>query len=151
MVVLYNSPLGIFELAGSSDTLYSVSLAKSQRANFVAGDMRLPWVAQLDEYFAGKRTHFEFPFVAEGTFFQRTVWALVEKIPRGETISYSALAEKLGRPEAVRAVAQALGKNPLLLIIPCHRVVCKNGELGGYSGGVALKKALLDYEAALVR
>lgn len=102
---------------------------------------------QLDEYFLGVRQQFNLPlkFVA-GTEFQRQVWTQLSKIPYGQTISYKQLAEQLGRPTAYRAVANANGKNPISLVIPCHRVISNSGELGGYTGGVDIKRVLLELE-----
>ena len=102
---------------------------------------------QLEEYWSGNRTEFDLPFDLKGTAFQRSVWAALQEIPYGKTCSYSQLTERLGRPSAVRAVANAIGKNPCLILIPCHRVLGKNGSLTGFSGGLELKKQLLNLEA----
>lgn len=102
--------------------------------------------AQLDEYFAGKRTEFELPLAMAGTEFQRTVWTELRRIPYGETISYGQLAEAIGRPSASRAVGLANGRNPIGIIVPCHRVVGSTGDLTGYGGGIERKRALLEFE-----
>jgi methylated-DNA-[protein]-cysteine S-methyltransferase len=102
---------------------------------------------QLREYFAGKRTHFDVPIAPQGTAFQRTVWNLLQQIPYGETISYSELATRYGNPKATRAVGAANGKNPISIVIPCHRVVATNGSLWGYGGGLPAKRWLLDLES----
>ncbi len=102
--------------------------------------------AELAEYFAGKRSTFETPLETHGSDFQRSVWHELQRIPPGTTISYGELAERLGRPTAFRAVAQANGANQLAVVIPCHRVVNANGELGGYGGGVPRKRWLLEHE-----
>ena len=104
--------------------------------------------AQLHAYFAGERQRFELPLAPAGTDFQRRVWAAVERIPYGETTTYSALAGELGSPAAYRAVGAANGRNPLPVIIPCHRVVGTTGALTGYGGGLEVKRALLDLERA---
>ncbi|HEX7001145.1 MAG TPA: trifunctional transcriptional activator/DNA repair protein Ada/methylated-DNA--[protein]-cysteine S-methyltransferase [Trueperaceae bacterium] len=101
---------------------------------------------ELAEYFAGERSTFETPLEPIGSEFQRNVWSELGRIPPGTTISYGELAERIGRPTAFRAVAQANGANQLALVIPCHRVVNANGELGGYGGGVPRKQWLLDHE-----
>ncbi len=101
---------------------------------------------QLDEYFSGKRQEFDFPFITTGTKFQNKVWEELRKIPYGETVSYIELAERCGVPKAARAVGQANNRNKLMIVIPCHRVVGKNGALTGYAGGLALKKFLLELE-----
>ena len=101
---------------------------------------------ELEEYFSGLRRAFTLPFSASGTEFQQLVWRETLRIPYGETVSYSRLAGRIGKPGAARAVGSALAKNPLLLIIPCHRVTASDGKLTGYAGGIELKKALLSLE-----
>jgi len=103
---------------------------------------------QLDAYFAGTLTQFEVPIRLDGTDFQRRVWALLQEIPYGETISYGELARRLGNPGASRAVGLANGRNPIAVIVPCHRVIGVNGTLTGYGGGLDRKEWLLDHEAA---
>lgn len=106
-------------------------------------------VTQLDEYFAGQRTDFDMPLALGGTPFQRSVWNALCQIPYGETVTYRQLAEQIGRPTAIRAVGLANGKNPISIIVPCHRVIGSNGDLTGYGGGVHRKRHLLDYEQGL--
>ena len=103
-------------------------------------------IRQLDEYFAGQRTDFDVQLRFRGTPFQRTVWAALREIPYGETMSYSQLAEWIGRPTACRAVGLANGRNPIGIIVPCHRVVGATGGLTGYGGGLERKQHLLDFE-----
>lgn len=103
-------------------------------------------VAQLGEYFAGRRTTFELALVTEGTPFQRQVWAALGEIPFGHTVSYAELAAMVGRPTAFRAVGQANGANPLPIVLPCHRVLASGGRIGGYGGGLAMKRTLLALE-----
>ncbi len=103
---------------------------------------------QLDEYFAGARTVFDVPVQLEGTEFQRAVWAQLRAIPYGSTISYGELARRVGNPKASRAVGLANGRNPIAVIVPCHRVIAGDGTLGGYGGGLERKAALLGLEAA---
>jgi methylated-DNA-[protein]-cysteine S-methyltransferase len=104
---------------------------------------------QLDAYFAGTRTTFTISLAPQGTAFQRRVWAALQEIPYGETESYGQLAERIGSPRAARAVGLANGKNPIGIVIPCHRVVGSNGDLTGYGGGLDRKKVLLDLELAV--
>lgn len=101
---------------------------------------------QLEEYFAGRRRHFELPLAPRGTEFQREVWQALTTIPYGTTTSYGALATRLGRPSASRAVGAANGRNPLGIIVPCHRVIGSAGALTGYAGGLERKQALLALE-----
>lgn len=101
---------------------------------------------QLQEYFRGSRQHFELPLELRGTAFQRKVWAELGKIPFGATWSYRELAERIGNPGAVRAVGTANGRNPVCILVPCHRVVRVSGDLGGYAGGLENKAFLLRLE-----
>lgn len=104
--------------------------------------------AQLGEYFAGARTHFELPLAPVGTPFQQRVWAALVEIPYGETATYLDLARRLGDPKATRAVGAANGRNPLAVLVPCHRVVGSDGSLTGYAGGMQRKRWLLRHEMA---
>lgn len=101
---------------------------------------------QLTEYFNGARTDFSIPLEPDGTDFQKKVWTELSCIPFGKTISYNELASKLGDPKVIRAAAAANGKNPIGIVIPCHRVIGKSGKLVGYAGGLGRKKWLLDHE-----
>ena len=107
--------------------------------------------AQLTEYFAGERTTFDLPLAPHGTEFQQTVWAALQEIPYGHTWSYGQLADHIGNPKASRAVGLANGRNPIGIVIPCHRVVGSTGALTGYGGGLERKQALLDLERAQTR
>jgi len=101
---------------------------------------------ELLEYFAGSRTEFSFPVEAEGTDFNRKVWAQVARIPYGKTTTYGEIARAIDNPGASRAVGTANGRNPIPIVIPCHRVVAAGGRLGGFGGGLSLKRRLLDLE-----
>ncbi|MDJ1137075.1 methylated-DNA--[protein]-cysteine S-methyltransferase [Streptomyces iconiensis] len=103
-------------------------------------------VAQLDEYFSRVRTEFTVPLAPEGTAFQLRVWEQLRRIPYGETVTYGELAEAIGRPSAARAVGLANGRNPLSIIVPCHRVIGSTGSLTGYGGGLERKRQLLGLE-----
>ena len=103
-------------------------------------------LTQLNEYFAGRRKAFDLPLKLFGTEFQQKVWIALSKIPYGVTVSYKDLAETVGNPKACRAIGMANNKNPLPIILPCHRVIGKNGSLTGYAGGLHIKKFLLDLE-----
>lgn len=106
-------------------------------------------ISQLDEYINGQRQVFDIPLdLSTGTPFQQKVWQALRQIPYGQTISYAQLANHIGQPTACRAVANANGKNPISLIIPCHRVIASDGKLGGYTGGIEIKQTLLDIEQA---
>lgn len=101
---------------------------------------------QLDEYFSGKRKVFDIPFDLRGTSFQKLVWSQLLKIPFGATVAYRDIALRIKNPKAMRAVGSANGKNPICIIIPCHRVIAADGSLGGYSGGLSMKRKLLALE-----
>ncbi len=105
-------------------------------------------VRQLEEYFAGSRTEFDLPLAPRGTPFQLKVWMALRSIPPGETTSYGAIAEEIGKPSASRAVGAANGKNPISIVVPCHRVIGANGTLTGYGGGLERKAWLLDHETS---
>jgi O-6-methylguanine DNA methyltransferase len=106
-------------------------------------------ITQINEYFAGNRKTFDVKMKSNGTVFQEAVWKVISEIPYNKSLSYKEVAEKIGRPKAVRAVGTAVGSNPLCLIIPCQRVSTANGGISGYAGGVESKKYLLELEANL--
>jgi methylated-DNA-[protein]-cysteine S-methyltransferase len=107
-------------------------------------------VAQISAYFRGERKDFDLPLSPVGTDFQRAVWNALRRIPYGRTISYGELAKRVGKPTASRAVGAANGRNPLPIVVPCHRVIGSNGRLTGYYGGTHLKEFLLKLEGALI-
>jgi methylated-DNA-[protein]-cysteine S-methyltransferase len=147
----YASPLGPLTLIAGADGLSGLRFAGDP---FAHGDLPEDPAAfavvtgQLDEYFAGTRTEFDAPLDIAGTPFQHRVWARLQAVPYGETISYGALANAIGRPDRVRAVAAAVARTPVPIIIPCHRAIAANGDLTGYRGGLHRKQALLALEAA---
>jgi methylated-DNA-[protein]-cysteine S-methyltransferase len=149
----YDSPVGRLLLAGSPDGLSLVRFSSGRRPPAVSPDWiedgRLfeSAIEQLQEYFTGKRRMFELSLRPDGSRFQRTVWTELQSIPYGETISYKHLAERIGKPKAVRAVGAANGANPIPIIIPCHRVIGNDGSLTGFGGGLPLKKRLLELES----
>ncbi len=111
--------------------------------------LALQVIKELDEYFQGNRQRFDIPLdLSHGTPFQQQVWQALLDIPYGQTISYATLAKNIGKPTAFRACANANGKNPISLIVPCHRVIASDGGLGGYTGGIEIKKVLLAIEKA---
>ncbi|HWV56852.1 MAG TPA: methylated-DNA--[protein]-cysteine S-methyltransferase, partial [Longimicrobiales bacterium] len=146
-------PLGIVLLASRGGALVRLDLIDDERdvairRDWRPDDGRLEHAAvQLREYFNGERTTFDLDLSLEGTPFQQKVWAALREIPYGETISYGDLAARLGRPGAARAVGNANGRNPVAIIVPCHRVIAAGGGLGGYSAGLERKRFLLDLEA----
>jgi methylated-DNA-[protein]-cysteine S-methyltransferase len=150
----YESPLGPLTLIGGPDGLSALDFPG--RGAALDETLRRPEaftavVDQLEQYFVGTRTEFNLPLDLHGTPFQRRVWARLAAIPYGETISYGRLAEAIGRPDRVRAAAAAVGRTPVPIIVPCHRVIAANGDLTGYGGGLHRKQALLALEAATRR
>jgi len=105
--------------------------------------------AQIDEYLAGARTQFSLPLALHGTEFQQEVWQALQTIPYGETRSYKDIAAAIGRPKALRAVGMANNRNPIAIIVPCHRVIGRDGSLTGYGGGLPLKQRLLELEQGI--
>jgi len=150
------SPIGVLRIEGDEDALTRIELPSSavgSRTNSSLRSARMPAavaaaVAQLEEYFAGERTEFDLPLEVSGTPFQRDVWFALAEIPYGKTISYGELAAMVGRPTAFRAVGQANGSNPIPIVLPCHRVVASGGRIGGYGGGLDMKRQLLALEGA---
>jgi len=147
-----DTPVGTLLLAGDAEHL--------KKVHFQAGPHRQRpdpgWsadprpfaalIAQLEEYFAGRRRTFAVPLAPEGTPFQLTVWRALTAIPYGETVSYGELARRIGKPDAPRAVGLANGANPLPILVPCHRVIGADGSLTGFGGGLAIKSRLLTLE-----
>ena len=142
----YDSPVGRLFLAsdGSSLKVLGFGNATGETGNDPVLEMAKNW---LDDYFQGRFREMWFPLAPEGTAFQKKVWQLLLEIPYGETVSYGDLARKLGKTMSAQAVGQAVGKNPIAILIPCHRVVGAKGQLTGYAWGVEKKKWLLDLEA----
>jgi methylated-DNA-[protein]-cysteine S-methyltransferase len=143
------TPIGRLVLESDGDVLIGIWLPTEARAPRASGQDAPPVLketaTQLDEYFARERTEFDLPMELDGTAFQKEVWRELSRIPYGETISYGELARRVGRPKGPRAVGQANGKNPIPIIVPCHRVLASNG-IGGYGGGLTCKRALLALE-----
>lgn len=147
----YVSPIGPVEVSGIPEGIASVSFVQRQRSN----DRNLPEsvkeaIRQLDEYFKGVRRDFSLKLLLQGTPFQKLVWQQLEKIPYGKVVSYGDVAKAVGRPNAYRAVGNANNKNPIAIIIPCHRVIGSDGKLVGYGSGVWRKEWLLKHEKAQV-
>jgi len=147
------TPIGELRLVASDDGLRAV-LWPGRDPEPDAREGHSPLLSetalQLGEYFAGQRTAFTVPLELEGTDFQREAWLALAEIPYGRTVSYAEQARRLGRPEAVRAVGAANGRNPVPIVLPCHRVVGSDGSLTGFGGGLDVKRALLEHEGALL-
>jgi methylated-DNA-[protein]-cysteine S-methyltransferase len=141
------TPVGIAEITGDENGVAVISILDSEKEVTKKIPAALKEVvSQLNEYFEGKRHDFTFAINPAGTEFQQKVWQELLKIPYGKTVSYMEQTKKLGDVKAIRAVASANGKNPLWIVVPCHRVIGANGSLTGYAGGLWRKKWLLEHE-----
>ncbi len=150
-VAYYSSPIGLLKISGTDENIMGVHFLDSNTDQ----DYRLlplleNCIHQLDEYFHNKRQKFELPLMPQGTSFQKLVWDKLKEIPYGTTCSYLQIARQLRNPKAIRAVGGANGKNPIAIIIPCHRVIGANGKLIGYGGGLWRKEWLLKHELSVI-
>lgn len=148
-VYYYETPIGKIGLAeeyGFITNLYFLSMKQPLNAKQIETDILKEGYVQLVEYFNGERKEFDLPLNPSGTDFQQTVWSELLNIPYGEVRFYKDIASAIGKPNSIRAVGSANNKNPIPIIIPCHRVVGVNNDLVGYSGGIAIKKYLLEIE-----
>lgn len=144
-----NSPLGITKIEGNENGIAVISVLSEGEVTSEIPVILQDAVTQLQDYFEGNRTEFTFKLNPKGTEFQQKVWQELLNIPFGKTTSYLDLSKKLGDVKAIRAVASANGKNPLWIVVPCHRVIGTDGSLTGYAGGLWRKKWLLDHENPL--
>ncbi len=145
------SPVGLLELASDGPVLTHILFhATGTPTRETLPDVLDRTRDQLNRYFAGALTTFDLPLDPRGTAFQRAVWQALTTIPYGETTSYAEIALRIDRPRAVRAVGAANGQNPIPIVIPCHRVIGKNGSLVGFGGGLETKRRLLDLERGRV-
>ena len=144
---IINTPLGNIRISGDENGIAEIFVLKdSTTISEIVPDILEPPVVQLQKYFNGSLKTFHLKLNPQGTYFQKKVWKALLEIPYGTTTSYLSLSKKLGAPKAVRAVAAANGKNPLWIVIPCHRVIGSDGSLTGYAGGLWRKKWLLELE-----
>jgi len=143
------TPLGVTVIKGNEDGLTTIFVLNDDTtapSSDIPDDLK-PAIEQLREYFAGTRTAFQLKLNPQGTDFQKSVWRELLNIPYGKTISYLELSRRLGDVKAIRAVAAANGQNPFWIVVPCHRVIGKDGSLTGYAGGLWRKKWLLEHES----
>jgi methylated-DNA-[protein]-cysteine S-methyltransferase len=151
---VYESPIQELKLLSDGRSLIGLYMMSEkhglhQQSDWVEGDSVAPFPEtkrQLDEYFAGELTEFNLPIQLHGTEFQQKVWEVLKTIPYGVTMSYGELAKLINQPNASRAVGLANGKNPVSIVVPCHRVIGTNGKLTGYGGGIERKQWLLSHE-----
>ena len=142
----YKSPIGILEIICKNSELVSLTLVDCCKKSNIEADFIKDIKKQLDEYFLGKRTIFNIKINPAGTDFQKLVWKELQKIPYGKTKSYSEIAAAAGNKNAQRAIGNTCNKNPIMIIIPCHRVISKNNNIGGYAYGRSVKQKLLNIE-----
>ncbi len=144
---IFSSPHGMIRVTASEKGLTKVTVLNKKGEQKKAENKVLKEiVSQLKDYYAGHRRLFELPLDVEGTDFQKAVWKATAKIPFGKTLTYGDIAKKIGHPKAVRAVGTALGKNPVCIVVPCHRVLPKSGGIGNYAYGTAMKEWLISFE-----
>ena len=145
---IIKTPLGFTKIIGDTDGIASISILNSEEKETDIIPLELEdCVHQLNDYFEGSRTQFDLKLNPEGTEFQKKVWNKLLEIPFGKSISYLELSQQLGDVKAIRAVANANGKNPLWIVVPCHRVIGSDGSLTGYAGGLHRKQWLLEHES----
>ena len=148
----FKTPIGFIKICEENGKLTSLSIQQGEPETTLSSnstrhsELLYEAYKQINEYFAGKRKKFELPICCMGTAFQKQVWEELQRIPYGETRSYEDIAAAIGNPKAVRAVGQANNRNRLLIIVPCHRVIHKNGDITGFACGTEVKKYLLDLE-----
>ena len=145
---IIQTPLGYAKISGGSDGISRITILNSEeKVTPVIPEILEDCVRQLNEYFEGSRERFDLSLNPLGTDFQKEIWDLLLKIPYGKTVSYLEISKEYGDPKAIRAVAAANGRNPLWIVVPCHRVIGSNGDLTGYAGGLSRKKWLLEHES----
>jgi methylated-DNA-[protein]-cysteine S-methyltransferase len=147
---LVESPIGWIEIEGSESEILSLRFVDQPRIEFTNCPVVEAAIRQISEYFAGSRRAFDLPLAMHGTAFQRLVWDHLLIIPFGRTITYQEIAQAIGKPQAVRAVGTANARNPISIIVPCHRVIGSDGSLTGYGGGIWRKEWLLRHEGCMV-
>ena len=146
MFAVYNTKIGKLKIEYENDVLTGIAYTENEKEQGIRSELSDKTVLQLEEYFDGRRKEFDIPIKLRGTEFQKKVWNELLKIPYGATVSYKDIAIKIGNPKACRAVGMANHNNPILIIVPCHRVINENKKLGGYALGLDLKRRLLELE-----
>lgn len=150
---ILETAIGNLEIKGATDGIHSIQFlnSTSEILKTQVPSVLKPIVTQLKEYLSGNRTAFEVMLAPEGTIFQKKVWTQLQTIPYGKTVSYQKMANDLGDPKVIRAAASANGKNPIAIVIPCHRVIGSDGSLTGYASGLHRKKWLLELESPVTQ
>lgn len=154
MHIIYQSPMGDLLIEGNAESIHIMkfcdSLPEAEQERRDSPDEEPDWkeqcIQQLDDYFAGRLSHFSLPLDLQGTDFQKRVWKALQEVPNGAVCSYQSIADALGNPGSVRAVASANARNPAWIVVPCHRIIGSDRALRGYAGGIHRKAALLELE-----
>lgn len=144
------SPIGLIEMAEENKKLVSLKFVKNKQKSAKSEFLQMCKI-QLIDYFGQKRTQFEIPIFLQGTEFQMKVWEELQKIEYSKVKTYKTIAEKIGNSQAYRAVGNSVGKNPIPIIVPCHRVITNDCKIGGYSGGLKIKEFLLQLEGIYIK
>jgi methylated-DNA-[protein]-cysteine S-methyltransferase len=143
------TPIGRMVIRANEQAVFYIGFPESNSEE-LASDLTASAAKQMQEYFEGKRQHFDFPIQQQGTEFQHGVWKELQNVKPARPISYAALSKRMNNPLAIRAIASANGKNNLMIVIPCHRIIGSDGKLVGYAGGLWRKKWLLEHESAMM-
>ncbi|NAW65224.1 methylated-DNA--[protein]-cysteine S-methyltransferase [Photobacterium halotolerans] len=146
-----DTPIGWLAVVADHQAITTIEFDAQPAPDDVSNAVTELGVQQLNEYFAGQRKHFDLPLSMPGTAFQREVWQALTDVPFGVTCSYSDVALQIARPKAVRAVGAANGKNPIPIVVPCHRIIGRSGTLTGYAGGLDKKRWLLEHEGLSIK
>ena len=153
--IQYQSPIGVITLEADDHALLRVQLPNqshiSMNEESLPNDVLRLAVKEFQDYFEGRLTRFTVPYLLNGTAFQIEVWKALEELAFGQILAYGEIARRINRPRSVRAVGAALGANPLPIVLPCHRVIARNGALTGFSGGITCKAWLLEHEATQMK
>lgn len=147
----YDSPVGKLMIRADEQALFSLTIVKDITYETRENELTKLAADELREYFEGKRTRFDLPIAPRGTEFQKKIWAELVRVPFGHTVGYRELGERAYNKQLPRAVGNAVGRNPLLIIIPCHRVIRADGSLGGFSAGIDVKKELMRLEGIEIK
>lgn len=145
------SPVGILKIVVEDAAIRTIQFVEKPGEEHSSNDVMETAIQQLDAYFDGRRKNFNLPLAPKGTSFQQKVWNELRNVPYGKTISYQEIANRLGDPKVIRAAASANGKNPIAIVIPCHRIIGSDGSLTGYAGGLHRKKWLLEHESPVIQ
>ena len=147
----YKSIIGLIEVKAYSHSIFSIDIVAKKEKEYNSNSITEDCVRQLDEYFKGLRKEFNIPITIYGTDFQMAVWEEIMSVPFGQTASYKDIAIRIGKAKAARAVGNALNKNPILIVMPCHRIIGSSGGIKGFKHGMGIRKRLVQIEKSIVK